>query len=267
MPASAPTTALIALAALLACAACESSSGPERREGEWLRRTVAGVVLEYQSPDADIAAAMLQRVASGRETAAGFLARDYTAEVTVRLYPSAESFAAAWRGRTGAAPLCWMIADGSAGGVTMLSPRVWSSAACGHDGADPAYVQGVVTHELVHVLHHRHNPDPGRLQREAEWFEEGLAVLAAGQLDAAAKAQVRQRVEGGFAPATLAAAWEESGIAYPVGGSLVHYIDTTYGRAALRGLTGETTEAGLLAALGVSEAALLQGWRAFAAAY
>lgn len=256
---------LLHAAAPLLLAACSSS--PSGAADEWRRLTARGVVLEYQAADAAIAPAMLQGVQSGYEVAVGFLARDYAAEVTVRLYPSAESFAEAWRGRTGAAPQCWMIANGDVGGVTMLSPRVWSTETCGHAGGDPAYVQGVVTHELVHVLHHQHNADPLRLQFEAEWWEEGLAVLASGQLNPAARAQVRQLVAGGFAPATLRQAWEGSGTPYAVGGSLVHYIDSTFGRTALRGLVGETTLAGLLGRLGVSEAELLQGWRQFAAGY
>lgn len=250
----------------LLLAACSSPAGEPGEE--WLRLTgVDGVVLEYRAPDAGIAATMLQRVAQGREAAAGFLALEYASPAAVRLYPTAETFAAAWRSRTGAPPQCWMIANGGAGGVEMLSPRVWIADTCGHDGGDGSYVQGVVAHELVHVLHHQHNADPARLQREAEWWEEGLAVLASGQLDAARRARVRQQVADGFAPATLREAWEGSEDPYAVGGSLVHYIDSVYGRAVLRELVAETTLAGLLGRLEVTEPAFLQGWREFAAAY
>ncbi|HEU0299994.1 MAG TPA: hypothetical protein VFR37_11080 [Longimicrobium sp.] len=260
-----PSRSTLAAGALLA--ACASPSGPPTDSDEWLRAVAPGVVLEYRAEDAQAAPAMLERIAGGRTVAAAFLGLAYTRDVTVRVHPTGDSFAEEWRRVTGAAPQCWMIANGTAAGVVMLSPRVWSTAACGHDGTNAAYVQGVTTHELVHVLQHQHNADPVRLQREAEWFEEGLAVLAAGQLDAPARAAVRQRVQAGFAPATLAEAWSGTPIPYAVGGSLVHYVDSVHGRAALHGLLAETTAAGLLARLDVSEAAFLDGWRAFAAAY
>lgn len=263
----APRPARLACAAALVLVGCSSPAEPGREPDGWLRAEAPGVVLEYRAADAQGAPTMLQRIAAGRTEAAAFLGLAYTGTVTVRLHPTAASFGEEWQRLTGAPPQCWMIASGTAAGVLMLSPRVWSSAACGHDGTDAAYVQGVVTHELVHVLHHQHNADPVRLQRGAEWFEEGVAVLASGQLDGAARAAVRQRVQAGFAPATLAEAWSGTPIPYAVGGSLVHYVDAVHGRAALRALLQETTQAGLLVRLGVSEAALLSGWRAFAAAY
>lgn len=258
------------LAAAFCLAACASPSDPPDpppEPGGWLRAGGSGAVLEYQAADAQGVPAMLEHVAVGRAAAGAFLGLVYTRDVTVRLHPTADSFADEWRRVTGTAPQCWMIANGTADGVVMLSPRVWSTATCGHDGANAAYVQGVATHELVHVLHHQHNPDPVRLQREAEWFEEGLAVLASGQLDAQARAAVRQRVQAGFAPATLAQAWAGTPIPYAVGGSLVDYVDAVHGRAALRGLLAQTSAASLLESLGVSEASFMGGWREFVAAY
>ena len=44
-------------------------------------------------------------------------------------------------------------------------------------------------------------------------------------------------------------------------------LDAVHGRGALRTVLQETAQAGLLVPLGVSEAALLDGWRAFVAGY
>ena len=40
----------------------------------------------------------------------------------------------------------------------LLSPAVWKSQACEHDGRDLQHVQDIVTHELTHVFHGQHNP-------------------------------------------------------------------------------------------------------------
>jgi hypothetical protein len=67
----------------------------------------------------------------------------------------------------------------------------------------------------------------------------------------------------GYAPTSLESILTGEG-GYAAVASIVAYIDSTYGRAKLRGLVRATSTAEALSMLSVSEDALLEGWSAFA---
>ena len=87
-----------------------------------------------------------------------------------------------------------------------------------------------------------------------------IAVFASGQFDDGQAQAVRQLVQRGFVPASLAAIWTgEQG--YAVSGSVTKYIDSRWGRSVLRQILGKTSNAEILAVLGVSETELIGAWR------
>jgi hypothetical protein len=227
------------------------------------------VSLEYAGVDEATASrieGMLERDVAASEA---FIGTPYPSGFSVRIYPTREALTSHWRSawnQPSLQPQCWMIASGSRAAVSVLSPRIWSQENCGHEGSSDAYVERVITHEMIHVLHAQINsaPDINAVQ-ETKWLNEGVAVLASGQLDAAARQQVRQLAASGFRPASLAAAWTGSS-GYGVSGSLALYLDTQWGREVLRAVLTKASNADILAVLGVTESALLEGWRAFAAA-
>ena len=94
------------------------------------------------------------------------------------------------------------------------------------------------------------------------WFVEGVAVLASGQADKAREARARQAVTSGQTPETLAVAWSGP-YRYAVSGTLVRYVDATFGRATVRRLLSVTGQQELLTELGLSESELLLRWREF----
>jgi hypothetical protein len=94
-----------------------------------------------------------------------------------------------------------------------------------------------------------------------QWFTEGLAVYISGMLDVDYTGQVRQRLDAGFAPRTLAEVWTDRAN-YPLSGSIVRYIDRHYGRAVLRDLLSARSTTTILTRLGVNETELLTAWRA-----
>src|SRR5262249_17759163 len=125
---------------------------------------------------------------------------------------------------------------------------------------------GIITHELTHVFHGKHNqPHDFTGMDEAGWFVEGLAVLVAGQLDAGHAGDARAALAANAAPAALANAWSGR-YRYGVSGSMVRYIDVTYGRRTLLELLAATSNHQILDRLHLSETEFLNRWRAWVTA-
>lgn len=158
---------------------------------------------------------------------------------------------------------CWMIGMGLADELSILSPTAWKAEACDHDPAKPSELRGLIAHELVHTYHQQRNPTVATDDAAAEaiaWFVEGLAVFVSGQLDDGHLAPARDAIASGAAPTRLADAWSGT-YRYGVSGSLVAYVDATWGRAVLIELLAATTPDQILARLGVDEATLLARWQ------
>lgn len=160
---------------------------------------------------------------------------------------------------------CWMIGMGLADELSILSPTAWKAEACEHDAAKPGELRMLVTHELVHTYHQQRNPTVATDDAAAEalgWFVEGLATFASGQLDDGHLASAADAIASGAAPTRLADAWSGR-YRYGVSGSLVAYIDATWGRAVLIELLAARTPDELLARLAIDEATLLARWQAW----
>ncbi|MEO8102009.1 MAG: hypothetical protein ABI790_05755 [Betaproteobacteria bacterium] len=157
---------------------------------------------------------------------------------------------------------CWMVASGVGEMLDLLSPAVWASEACEHDARDTDSVQKLISHELTHVFHGQLNPSSDFSDVEGlDWFVEGLAVYASGQLNGARLAAVREAVKDNKVPASLDDFWKGR-LRYGQSGSVVAWIDDTYGRATTIQLMSLTKKAALLEKLGLTEARLLTLWRA-----
>jgi hypothetical protein len=157
---------------------------------------------------------------------------------------------------------CWMVACGVADHLRMLSPNAWREQACEHDPSDAQHVRGIVAHELVHVFHGQHNPSGDFSTCEGiDWFVEGLATFASGQLEEQHALSARDALAAGALPSTLADAWKGR-YRYGVAGSLVQFVDRRVGRAKLVELLAATNASELLAQIGLSESELILAWRA-----
>lgn len=186
--------------------------------------------------------------------------------VTVSVLADRAAFDAAAPAEWGIAPSqCWMVGIGAADRLLFLSPAAWAEEACDHKPEDADEARSILRHEMAHVYHGQHNPTGDFTgMDEAGWFVEGLAVLTSGQLDERRMAQARTAVADGKGPNALTEAW--SGPArYGVGGSLVRFIEATWGRATLFDLMAETSNAGILSRLGLSEQEFLARWQAWLA--
>lgn len=181
--------------------------------------------------------------------------------VGVRVFASRADFTAALREAWGLRDTaCWMVGGADDHRLFLLSPGAWSAEACEHDVSDTKHVRRLVAHEVVHAYHGQINPsgDLGLLD-DLGWFTEGLATYVSGQLDAQHAGRAADAIARGEAPEHLADAWSGP-YRYGVAGSMVAFIDATWGRHHLRALLHATSTVDLLDALGVTEAGFLDRW-------
>jgi hypothetical protein len=160
---------------------------------------------------------------------------------------------------------CWMVGVGSAGFLTVLAQSAWAAEACEHDPNDPAELQQIITHELTHSYHGQYNPTGDFTgMDDMGWFVEGLAVLVSGQMDLERNARAAaEAIAADAAPTSLATAWSGR-YRYGVSGSLVQYVDETYGRGVIVEMLAFTANQQVLQRLGKTEEQLLADWRAWA---
>lgn len=245
-------------AAALAAAGCASGSPAPEPASEAPPRPHE---LVASAVDAGTVRELEPVLAEGVRDVEAFFALPFQAPFRVELLPDRAAFDASFPPEWGVGRTqCWMVATGVADALRVLSPRVWSSQACEHDPADAAHVRGILVHELVHVFHGQRNPHPDFAgMDDLGWLLEGLAVYASGQLEEGHLAEPAEAVAQGLAPARLEDAWSGK-YRYGVSGSLVRYVDETFGRAKLRQLLAVTSEPEALAVLGVTEEELLAGW-------
>ena len=218
-----------------------------------------GYSLEYVAADRAVAASLVPMIDRGRQTAEQFFGTTYPATFVVKIMHDRDALNARWRVVT----RCWEVAGGWATEFDILSPAVWSSQTCGHDGSNMNHVANVVAHELVHVLHGQRNPSFFSIAASTPWILEGLAAYASGQWAAEYAGAARSTLSAGFAPTTFAELWTSSAN-YPLAGSVFAYIHQRFGADAVRGLLTAASEEALLTSLSSDAATLLREWRQWA---
>lgn len=217
--------------------------------------------VESEALDSNVAPRVAEDTRAGRDRVESFFEAPFPQPVVVRVFPDRASLDEYTTEAWGFATECWMVGAGATRTLLLLSPRVWGSEACDHDPDDPAELSDLIAHELVHVYHMQNNPsNEFEGADEIGWFVEGLATYVSGQLDRGHRGRAREAIATGAAPARLADAWTGA-YRYGVSGTLVEYIDVTWGREVLNSLLGATSQTEILAPLGVDEAGLLAGWR------
>ena len=215
--------------------------------------------------DADPSRAMVEAdVAAARARIEQFFGEPFQQPVQINIAASRPAFDAALPAAWGLTPTqCWMVGVGVADRLELLAPSAWASDACEHNGADAQHVQDIVTHELTHAFHGQHNPTRDFTgMDDVGWFVEGLAVLVSGQMERQRGRSAADAIAANAAPAHLADAWSGR-YRYGVAGSMVAYIDATYGRATIVALLSATTQQQILERLNVSEDEFLTRWRAW----
>ncbi len=121
----------------------------------------------------------------------------------------------------------------------------------------------LITHELFHVYHGQRNASPNFSDLcGLDWFAEGFATYASGQCDTERMGEVIKAIKNGKAPENLDDFWMGS-LRYGLSGSMVMYIDQTYGREKLSKLLVFNQKTEVLESLGTTEEKLLEDWKVF----
>lgn len=263
---------VVLLAASFPIHADAAADAPEADAGvpqmEWQTAPMGTMSLEYMAADQLFLPHLNEYLGNGRQTVRDFFNRDFPDTFVVRVFPDRATMTAFWRAEWGIPDLeteCWMVASGTASTLSLLSPRAWKIDACEHDASDTVRTQMLITHEMVHTFHGQFNPRPEFDGLDSiGWFIEGLAVYVSGQLDGPYLANAHEADSLGHVPEQLEDAWSGK-YRYGVSGSIIAYIDQTFGRQVILGLLPATSEAEILKKLGTTEERLLGDWRSWLA--
>jgi hypothetical protein len=236
------------------------------RQTEWKVKKEKGFSLYYQSVDAADKKSYARFFKTGISQVQSFFDQDYKTSFSVYVHPNRSSLDSTWKVDWKAPDFrseCWMVASGISGRVDMLSPRQWNTSACEHDYNNKKETQQLITHELVHVFHGQHNASKDFSEVEGmDWFVEGLAAYASGQVSEEKLKAVIIALKENKIPASLQNFWTGK-LRYPLSGSVIRYIDLTWGRKKLVSLLSYATLADLLRALDITEEKLMAGWKTF----
>lgn len=250
---------------------------------EWSAEQHDGFVIHYTPADKARIGEYRHFVEAGIAADRAFFGGDYKSAVDVYIHPDRASFDRALERQLkqpGFKSDCWLVAIGESKATNILSPARWDDQPCPGryaSFADKPKTQKLFTHELMHVFHGQHVADSGAaddgldvLDRDTgdSWFQEGLAYYAAGQLDAAGERKVQAAVAAGRIPDTLdgISTLDDVNLRYDVWGSIVGFLDRSYGRGKLRELLAFSNRKAIFSSLGCSEEGLLRDWKKQASA-
>jgi hypothetical protein len=220
-------------------------------------------LINFHAPTADpYASQILQDAVASKAEIESFFAAPFPDPIHFNLVDERTDFDKALAKFDIGQSQCWMVGMGTADLIVVLSPQAWPKQACEHDPADREATRRLVAHELVHVYHGQFNASRDFTgMDDLDWFVEGVAVFASGQLTPQRLNEARDAVSSGKAPASLSKVWTGPN-RYAFAGSLVGYIDARWGRATTVRLLKVQTTAAALSLLGVNEETLLSAWRA-----
>lgn len=231
---------------------------------EWIMSSRKGYQYYYQGTDQARTAEYTGLIDNGLQSVEQFFKKGFPKPFDVYVHPTRQSwdkkFQAAYQ-MPDFKSECWMVASGDGFQLNMISPITWDSASCEHKYGNKVQTQQLLTHELFHVFHGQHNPSPDFMDYTGlDWFAEGFATFASGQLSNQRMTEVKKLVAENKAPTALDDFWKGRQ-RYGLSGSMVQFLDTRFGRETLFTLLKFKTKAEMLSAIGLSEQELLDGWR------
>ncbi len=202
-------------------------------QSEWLTTAENKFKLEYTSADKERIETYIPIFEKGVAEVSAFFGNPFKDEFKIRVHPNRNSLDKQWQ-LDWNMPLfkseCWMVASGTALVLDIISPFEWKAQACEHNFDDRELSQQLITHEMVHVFHGQHNASPDFSETQGtDWFVEGLATYASGQCTKWRVKEVKASIIAGSEPKALDDFWKGK-MRYGISGSLVMYIDETFGR-------------------------------------
>jgi len=235
-------------------------------ESGWMVEKYRGYTMYYQQEDTKHKNEYQILIDSGMQLVKSFFGEGYKNSFTIALHPNRASLDSTWRKDWNMPTFkseCWMVASGVASRIDMIAPAKWDQYSCEHHYADKEKTGQLITHELFHVYHGQLNISPDFSDvNNIDWFVEGLATYASGQCDTSGIAAIKKMIAADKVPASLDKFWTGP-MKYGLSGSVVLYIDHTYGRNKLKELLRFNTLNQILEALGTTETDLIRSWKSY----
>lgn len=232
--------------------------------GPWHLKKEKAYSVYYREADKKDLADYNKLFKKGTGEVKSFFKSDFNKHFRVYIHPHRKSLDSSWQKDWNMPDFkseCWMVASGMASRVDLISPAVWKQESCEHDYRDKTETQRLITHELVHVYHAQRNPSPDFSELAGlDWFAEGLANYASGQLTIEKLETVRRAIRENKIPSSLDDFWKGP-IRYQLSGSVIRYIDNKWGREKLITLLSGISKTELLSALSISEVQLIRDWK------
>ncbi len=233
---------------------------------EWIQEKYLRYTLFYTESDRKHKEDYVTILNSSIQLVQNFFDDSFKKDFQVYVHPNRQSLDKQWQHDWNMPEFkseCWMVASGMATKVDMISPARWNEEACEHSYSDLIKTQQLITHELFHVYHGQLNASPDFSDvTNIDWFVEGFATYASGQLDVSRMDAVKHAIENDALPQSLDNFWTGK-LKYGLSGSIVKYIDHKFGREKLRELLKYNRKDEVLNSLGVTEKDLLLAWSEF----
>lgn len=234
--------------------------------GTWVKENHKAYTLYYTSRDAGNKKEYVQLIESGIKSVKSFFHSSFQKSFSVYIHSDRHSLDSSWQ-KDWKMPTfkseCWMVASGTGSRLDMISPKSWDKESCEHKYSETKKTQQLITHELVHVFHGQRNVSPDFSDTERiDWFVEGLATFAYGQLNESRIDEVKKALAANNIHLKLDDFWTGK-LKYALSGSMVMFIDHKYGRGKLMQLLPLNKKGDLLSILGIKEKELLEEWHAF----
>lgn len=235
---------------------------PQKSE-EWNRKKLDGITLYFHAEKEDVVQDISNFSIKGKSKIQEFFGKQFKDSIAIYIHSNRAELDKIWQSDWNYPEFkseCWMVASGIAKKVDILSPNQWEKEACEHSYSDKNATFLLVTHELIHSYHGQVNKSPDFSDVEGiDWFVEGLAVYASGQLTPDRKSPIKQFIENNKSPKKLDDFWKGK-YKYGLSGSMVQFIDQTYGRQNIIELLPMNNIKDILSHLKISESELIENW-------
>jgi hypothetical protein len=232
--------------------------------GTWQNEKREEYTVFYQSGDKSNLAEYKSFFDKGINSVNEFFGSGFSKSFDIYVHPSRLSLDSTWQKDWQMPEFkseCWMVASGTHNKLDLISPKLWDTQSCEHKYANVDQTQRLITHELVHVFHGQRNVSPDFSNTEGiDWFVEGLATFASGQLDSSKIKEIKTAISENKIPAGLDKFWSGK-LRYGLSGSVVSFIDHQYGRKKVVELLPYNKKSQILEGLKLTEAELIDAWK------
>lgn len=233
-------------------------------QSNWILVNGPEYSIYYSTDDVDFLSTYQEYFNEGVNRVEQYFGVDFKDRFNIYIHPDRSSLDSAWQNDWGMPDFhseCWMVASGVSTQLDIISPFRWDSLSCEHRFSDIDKTQNLITHELVHVFHGQHNVSPDFSEVFGmDWFVEGIATYASGQLDSARLTEVQEAIKSGHIPKSLDEFWTGN-LKYGLSGSLVMFLEKKYGREMVFSLLDLNHVSSLYDRLNTNESDILAGWK------